>query len=354
MPLTDDSFTTLVKKRRDITLAIFHRNNPQAKELGAPITTADNTTYLERRVGEMYLNPPSVMTSTSTPVYTITCNDAPAYLSELNPLPTTPYIISPSTPGVGVALFLFVDSNTHILSTVVVNTTQQTLMPIPPAGTALVEYGFRCSPDIIDLGTTPAQTTESWIPYKFQNTFAYPVTVSFTPNTVSSQTLSPAEISTTVSGITAYSTQASFIFASTQNPDTQYGVAGSLNLRITANGKDIGIQFNDTNSTLFAVVSGDTNTIVVPNGATYFTAKPCFIYNVPNPISDGATFAYNGSPFIIKNTNTLTSGQSITIQYKNNTSYLDDAVTFVSGGPQIVYIVAAPPSTNRFEARYQS
>jgi len=356
-----------IQKRRDLTLAIFHRDNPTSNEMGVPNMPLDNETYLSRKVGDMYLAQsivavadaaaapivPDIPIIPGLPVYTITCSDVNGISLLDPPIPTTAFIISPASPGVGVAQVFYFSNSFHVLYTTVISTTEQTTMPVPPEGTGNIQYAFRCTPSIINLSVTPTDNTISWQPLQFQNGFAYPITLSFTPSTPS-QTLSPNQISTTVVGITSFRTTATFIFTSAANPSTRYGVSEALQLVITANGTDLAIQFFNVSNTLIstlAIPTSTTNTSICPSNASYFTVTPSIIYNIPLNIktTNDQIVSYNGAPLLFVNTVPLVNnapGESITIQYYNSISYLGDAAVIAWNSPQIVLVLSLPGATS--------
>jgi len=247
------------------------------------------------------------------PGFIIACNDMLG-VQVLPSVPTTPYMLSPVAPGVGVAQIQYLDENSNVISTVIIDTTQNTIMSAPPVGTNEIDYAFRCTAAIIDIGVTPSYTTNSWqplrfqnttpttvivaftsslpspplartiapgetssaitgidsystsgefdisayptnttspvIPYDFKNTFSQAVTIDFMPSSVSSLTVTANTKSGAVTGINSYTTTLALTFDSTASPTTQIAVSPGLALNITASGTDIAIQFYTSDNTL--------------------------------------------------------------------------------------------------------
>jgi len=150
MSVKDQSLSALIKKRRELTLATFHRNNPTSIEMGVPSRPQDNETYTARKVGDMYLPPVETTAESTIPVYTITCTDTsggPTPIIPLEPMPTTPYIIAPAASGSGAASILYYVDNmlNPTVTNIITTKKRKTYMPAPPTGTILVAYGFACS-----------------------------------------------------------------------------------------------------------------------------------------------------------------------------------------------------------------
>lgn len=333
-----------IQKRRDLTLAIFHRDNPTSNEMGVPNTCLDNETYLSRRVGDMYL---AAATAPALPVYTITCRNNLAEYSLDPPLPTTPFFISPAQEGTGVAQVYYYDNLSNSLYTVVISTTQKTLMPVPPQGTIRIEYVFPCNPSTVDLRLYPFLNSQSWLSFKFKNTNPYPVTVFFTPESIPSQTLAPNETSPTVTGITHFETVGLFTFGSDADPEIRYPIYENLICEINSVGTVLAIQNFDENDTLISTlrVNSDSKiTFIVPAQVEYFTSTPAFIYQITD--FNGGTIPYTQAPMLLVRTFQLYSGESVIITYYNSDDeYIDDGPVFLYNQTRNILVVSPPPDT---------
>jgi len=323
--------------------------------MGVPSSPLDYDTYLARKVGTQLLGPPPtqvINTPPSYPIYSITCNDTNG-INLLLPLPTTPYTIAPTSVGVGVAQILCVDSNTNILSNTVIATTQQTLMPIPPAGTFMVEYAFRCTPAVIDVGCGSSDFTNVWQPLQFQNTANVSLSLSFTPNTIASQWINPGATSTTVVGITAYSsscTESQFTYTTSPNASTQNPVVAGRTISINnTSGNALGIQFYTSGDVLIKVddsVNGETDYFVVPLNATYFTATTAVLYTItscgqwPNSGHYPITL---GLPLLFRNIGTTDTN----VKFFSGPVFVDEIANLTVGS--VVLLLSAPGGADSIE-----
>jgi hypothetical protein len=318
----------------------------------------------------MFLCPPTCPALSSIPIYPITCNDGEGIVI-LSTLPTSEYILAPTSPGVGVAEIQCVDSSLNVLSSTIINTTQQTHMPVPPAGTFQVQYAFRCTPAIISIVCSSSDFTNSWQPLQFHNNSIVSIYLSFTPNTVPSQWIDPGQTSTTVVGINTYSSSCSetyFTYNAPPDPEVQNTVSSGRTIYIeNGSGSDLAIQMFDASNTLIQPIlplAQDVSSIyIVPSNATYFTATPSVIYNLPNPVSDGQSISFIGppnAPLVLINTQSLNDTQTINVQYYNSLGFFTgDAGTFVAGSPpiynaqQVILTGIPPPDTSSLIIRYQ-
>ena len=277
----DQSFTTYVNQKREKTLAIFHRDNPKSAEMGVPNMPLDNDTYIARKVGNILIGPAAVFTP---PVYRISCDDIA--LDVISIAPTTTYIISPTSVGVGVANLSFRDGNNGEISGVVIITTSATLLPVPPVGTVSILYEFRCTPVIVAVGCGSAGTTNAWRPLQFLNTTDVSLQLSFMPNTIPSQLLAPGATSTTVVDLTYYNASCAetvFLFTTTPDPAVHNIVPSGATISIqNTNGDGLAIQFytSDNTPVLLQAVTDQLNPQIftVPANSTYFTATAAVLY----------------------------------------------------------------------------
>jgi len=196
----------------------------------AKLRFTDESTYLVKKTGccntgAAAAPPPP---PPPPPIYNISCGDTIG-TQVLPTLPSTSFFLSPTAPGVGVALIQYRDIMSNILYQTVIQTNiGPVLLPAPLAGTTSILYTFRCTPDIIDVACNSEEATNSWQPLQFHNTAAVSVYISFTPNTVESQWIDPDELSTTVVGITYYN-----VVCPVTTFDVSCGYAGeTLNLQL--------------------------------------------------------------------------------------------------------------------------
>jgi hypothetical protein len=353
--LTDTSYRVYHQNIKSKTISLFYRNNP--------CVSMDYDTYLSRQIGsELCCYPGSVFVP--APVFPISCSDS---MSQVLPsIPSTTYILAPTSVGVGVALVQCFNAQMTALSITVINTTSTTLMPVPPSGTTSIQYEFRCTPAIVPITCSSSGATDTWRPLQFQNTESFTIQLVFTPNTVPSIYIDPGFTSSTIVGITSYSancSQTNYVYASSPDPSVQNPVPSGATVQIQntipgGGANTLGIQFYNSSNTLLETVevdNGTTKLFVVPSTATYFTAIACYLYTLPNPAYDNQIVAYNGAPLLFVNTNILSGSQTIRVQYHDvNGFYLGDGPLFTSSSSQIVVVNSAPGNTNYLELKVQA
>jgi len=334
--ITDSSYSVYLRRRRAATLAAFHSKK------ALPL---DESTYLVQKTGCCDSTPIFI-----PPVFSITCSDTTG-TNTLPTVPTTAFTLTPTSVGVGVAFVQYVDSSSAVLDSIVIATTGPVLLQAPPAGTAIVQYTFRCTPAVINIACGSSNFTESWQPLQFHNTGPVSLYIAFVPD-VSGQWIDPSGFSTTVVGITSYSVNCSQTVYRLDISSAQTVVEGTTISIYNAYDKAAAIQFYDAegglvivdqyNNTVFPIeTAGSTGYTVVPAGAVRFTATPAVLYDISSCDQWAAFYPITPDfPLLFIGTGI---SNNITVRFRNNLGgFVDDVVPnpFVYGSAKL-YL--APP-----------